>query len=101
MPARATKRAELAKHAFIWVVLGFAFLPLYLMFVISFKDNVQFAMNPFLPDAISSWKWNNWLKGWSTVADYIANSIVTSFGAVLVGLVCAVLCAYVLARQRF
>jgi ABC-type glycerol-3-phosphate transport system permease component len=93
--------AELAKHAFIWLVLGFAFFPLYLMVVISLKDNVQFAHRPFLPDAPATWKWVNWAKGFHTVADSIANSIVTSFAAVLIGLVFAILCAYVLARHRF
>jgi ABC-type glycerol-3-phosphate transport system permease component len=92
---------EMLKHAFIIGVLALAFLPLYLMVVISFKDNTQFAVNPFLPDAVSTWKWANWERGWSAVADSIANSIVTSSAAVLIGLACAVLCAYVLARYRF
>lgn len=35
-----------SKHAFIWFVLAFAFLPLYLMLIVSLKDNNQFYLNP-------------------------------------------------------
>ena len=34
--------ASTAKHAVIWLVLAFAFLPMYLMLVVSFKTNTQF-----------------------------------------------------------
>lgn len=99
--ARAHPGHEAIKHAAIWVVLASAFLPLYLMLAISFKTNEQFVANPWLPDAPSRWQWGNWLVGWATVRDYIANSIVTSLGAVLGCLAMAIPTSYVLARYRF
>lgn len=101
MAQRISKPKELVKHCMIWFVLFFAFFPLYLMVVISFKDNQQFTANPFLPDAITTWKWANWVKGWDTVSNYIANSIVTSMGSVMLCLVTATLTAYVMARYKF
>lgn len=101
MAQRISRRKEAVKHLLVLFVLFFAFFPLYLMIIISFKDNQQFTVNPFLPDAISTWKWQNWLKAWHTVRFYISNSIVVSMGAVAVCLTIATLTAYVLARYRF
>lgn len=101
MAQKISRPKEFTKHALIWFVLFFAFFPLYLMVVISFKDNQQFTANPFLPDPISTWKWENWSKGWETVSNYIANSIVTSMGAVAICLVTSTLTAYVMARYQF
>jgi ABC-type glycerol-3-phosphate transport system permease component len=94
-------RHEWMKHAFIWFVLLFAFFPLYVMVVVSFKDNDQFTHNPWFFDAVPTWKWDNWTRGWQTVQNYIANSIVVSVGAVALCLAMAVLASYVLARYRF
>ncbi len=101
MAQRISRPKELTKHALILFVLFFAFFPLYLMVVISFKDNQQFTANPFLPDAMSTWNWQNWSMAWDTVSNYIANSIVTSMGAVAICLVTATLTAYVMARYQF
>jgi len=101
MAQRISKRKEAVKHLLVLFVLFFAFFPLYLMVIISFKDNQQFTANPFLPDAISSWKWHNWAKAWTTVRFYITNSIVVSMAAVGICLTIATLTAYVLARYRF
>ncbi len=101
MSVRVSFRAELAKHAAILFVLGFAFLPLYLMLVISFKSNEQFANNQWFFDAPSSWQWGNWAAGWAAVRDHVANSMVVSVGSVLLCLAIAVPTAYVIARYRF
>lgn len=101
MAAKVSKTREALKHSIIWFVLIFAFFPFYLMFVISFKNNDQFVVNPFLPDWPSQWHGENWLTGWYSVYAYIANSIVTSFGAVIFCLIMAILASYVLARYRF
>ena len=101
MATRINRRSEAFKHAFIWFVLLFAFLPFYLMIVISFKDNKQFVNNPWLFDAFGELHWENWVKAWAIVQNYIANSIVTSVGAVAICLVMAVLTSYALARYRF
>lgn len=101
MPARISKKKEAVKHALLWFVLVFAFFPLYVMVVISFKNNDQFTNNPWFFDHPSAWHWGNWVKGWDTVKNYIANSVVTAFGAVMLCLVMALLTSYVLARYRF
>jgi ABC-type glycerol-3-phosphate transport system permease component len=101
MERRTSRAAEFGKHATIWFVLLFAFFPLYLMLVISFKDNNQFTRNPWWFDAPSTWHWENWAKGWHTVQNYIANSVVTSLSAVVLCLAMALLCSYALARYRF
>ena len=99
--AKVSKRREAVKHAIMWFILFFAFFPLYLMLVVSFKDNIQFTTNPWFFDSMGSWHWENWTEGWNTVRDYIANSIVTSVGAVALGLTVAVLASYVVARYNF
>jgi ABC-type glycerol-3-phosphate transport system permease component len=101
MALRVSKTKETIKHACIAFVLVFAFLPFYLMVVISFKDNDQFDANPFGFDPVNTWKWHNWTKGWDTVSTSIANSILTSGGAVGLCLIMALLTSYVLARYRF
>jgi ABC-type glycerol-3-phosphate transport system permease component len=101
MAARVSKKSEAFKHAFIWFVLLFAFLPFYLMIVISFKDNKQFVNNPWLLDSFAELHWENWAKAWGIVQNYIANSIVTSVGAVVLCLVMSILTSYALARYRF
>jgi ABC-type glycerol-3-phosphate transport system permease component len=101
MAQAISKPKEFTKHLIVCGVLMFSLFPLYLMITISFKDNAQYTANPFLPDAPSTWKTENWVKGWHTVAAYVANSIVTSFGAVVLCLILAILTSYVLARYRF
>ncbi len=92
---------ETLKHAAVWFVIGTAFFPLYLMLVVSVKDNDQFIKNPWLPDAPSQWRWENWAKAWETVRDSIATSIVVSTMATVLCLFFAVMTSYVIARYRF
>ncbi len=101
MALKVSRTKEFIKHGLILFVLVFAFFPLYLMFVVSFKDNDQFTNNPWYFDTMGSWHWENWAKAWATVSNYIANSIVTSVSAVALCLVMATLTAYVLARHKF
>lgn len=101
MPVKIDKRKEAFKHLVLWGVLFFAFFPLYLMVVISFKDNVQFTNNRWFFDPVSTWHWENWSKAWETVSGYIANSIVVSVTAVVLCLAMAIPTAYVLARYKF
>ena len=101
MAALTNRKIEVLKHAAIWLVLAFSFFPLYVMVEISLKNNDQFTNNPWFFDSPRQWHWENWAKGWLTVKDCIANSIVTSVGAVALCLVMSVLASYVLARYRF
>ncbi|MGN6626165.1 MAG: carbohydrate ABC transporter permease [Tepidisphaeraceae bacterium] len=101
MPYKVSRSKEFTKHACLWFVLFFAFFPLYLMVIISFKTNQQFTANPFLPDPVSQWDWGNWSKAWGIVSVYIANSIFTSMSAVILCLITATLTSYVMARYKF
>lgn len=102
MTPRSTRVAkELCKHALLLGILFFSFVPFLLMFIISFKDNDQFMANPWLPDPISAWHWENWTKAWHTISPYIANSIVTSVFGVVLCMLLAIPTSYVIARYRF
>jgi ABC-type glycerol-3-phosphate transport system permease component len=96
---RSPRHHETAKHALIWFVLLFAFFPLYVTFVISFKTNAQFVNEPFLPTLPLHWE--NWAFGWNLIGGYIANSILVSVLAVILTLVPALMSAFVFARYRF
>ncbi len=99
MSSKQAKRAEIAKHTLVVLVLMFAFIPLLIMFVISFKSNQQFAVAPLTPTFPLHFE--NWAIGWQTISGYIANSIVISVLAVVLTLVPALLSAFVFARYRF
>lgn len=76
------------KHLFIWFVLAFAFLPLYLMVIVSLKTNTQFYL---APTALTHpMHWENWASAWELVSPTVANSIYLStlgtFFIVLFGL---------------
>ena len=101
MSLRVNKNKEAIKHTLLWIVLLCAFFPLYLMVVISFKDNTQFANNPWVFDSFTEWHFENWSKAWGVISNYIANSVVTSVGSVALCLLMAVPTAYVLARYKF
>jgi len=101
MPQRVSTTGELIKHGIVWFVLFFAFYPIFVMFVISFKTNAQYEANPWFFDPISEWQWGNWATAWGIVSTYIANSFVVSISAMLLGMSMMILTAYVLARYKF
>jgi len=101
MAYKTNPAREGIKHGLVWFVLFTAFFPLYLMLVISVKDNAQFSHNPFLPDPPSTWHWENWTYGWNVIHMSINNSIVVSLGAVVLCLITATLMSYALARYKF
>ena len=96
---KSQKSHEIAKHTLTLIVLCFAFLPLYVMLVISMKDNMQFIHQPMLPTFPLHFE--NWIKGWHLVGRYIANSILVATISVTATLVTALLSAYVFARYSF
>ena len=61
MAQKSHKTREAVKHGIMWFILFFAFFPLYVMVVISFKGNNQFTDNPWFFDPIANWHWENWL----------------------------------------
>jgi ABC-type glycerol-3-phosphate transport system permease component len=87
-----------SRHAFIWFVLFFAFLPLYLMLIVSFKDNTQFYERPA---AITSpVHGENWRTAWQVVTPTVANSIFVSTSATALTLAFAIGAAYFFVRLR-
>ena len=86
------------KHGSIWAVLAFAFLPLYLMLIVSFKTNTQFYAAPtLLTHPIHT---ENWAEAWRQVMPTVANSIFISVSATVLTLCLALLAAYFFARQK-
>lgn len=87
-----------SKHAFIWFVLAFAFLPLYLMLIVSLKDNNQFYLSPTtLTQPIH---WTNWATAWQMVSPTVANSIFLSTTATFFIVIFGLAGAYFFARLK-
>ena len=86
------------KHFYIWLVLAFAFLPLYLMVIVSVKNNEQFYL---APAALSQpFHWENWRIAWEMVTPTVANSLFISSSSTLLTLGLALCGAYFFARLR-
>ncbi len=86
------------KHFYIWLVLAFAFLPLYLMIIVSVKNNTQFYL---APAAITPpLHWENWKIAWDMVTPTVANSLFISTSSTLVTLGLALCGAYFFARLK-
>ncbi len=86
------------KHGTIWGVLLFAFLPLYLMLVVSGKTNSQFYQAPAALTA--PFHWENWRTAWELVTPTVANSLFISCSSTLLTLAFALCGAYFFARYR-
>jgi ABC-type glycerol-3-phosphate transport system permease component len=89
---------RLAKHATIWLVLASAFLPLYLMLVVSFKNNPQFYAAPAV--LTTPLHPENWAEAWRLVMPSVANSIFISTSVTVLTLSFGLCSAYFFARQR-
>lgn len=100
--ARA-RRTEIVKHAFILLVLVFAFFPLYMMVNVSTKTNAEFFRAPFRPSGDDIWRTTagNYAVGWQTVGASIPNTVFLAVAATVGTLVVAILAAYVFARYSF
>jgi len=90
--------ARLFKHGYLWLMLALTFLPFYVMFVVSLKDNSQFFKHPFV--LTFPLHWENWKTGWDTVGVHIANSVFLAVTATLISLAISVLAAYVFGRYK-
>lgn len=101
MPKQLNKATESLKIGYLLFILGFAFLPLFIMIVVSFKTNQQYQANPFFFDPVSEWNWGNWAFAWETVSGFIWNSIFVSVLSTLTTISMVLLSAYALARYRF
>jgi len=87
-----------SKHFFILAVLALAFLPLYLMAIVSVKDNQQFYANP--AGLTQPYHWENMTAAWQSVAPALANSLFISVASTLLTLWFGLWAAYFFARAR-
>lgn len=86
------------KHFWIWLVLAFAFLPLYLMVIVSLKNNEQFYLAPAtLTHPVF---WENWKTAWVMITPTLANSLFISTSSTMLTLGLALCGAYFFARLR-
>ena len=89
---------RLIKHGTIWTVLAFAFLPLYLMVIVSFKTNKQFYLAP----ATLTYPLHpeNWRTAWDAVMPTVANSVFISTATTVLTLSLALAAAYFFVRLK-
>jgi raffinose/stachyose/melibiose transport system permease protein len=87
-----------SRHAYIWFVLAFAFLPLYLMIIVSFKTNTQFYQAP--ATLTTPFHPSNWQIAWEQITPTLANSVFLSVSSCLLMLTLALAAAYFFARIR-
>ncbi len=86
------------KHGYIWLVLAFAVLPIYLMLIVSFKDNTQFYQSPTV--LTQPLHVENWATAWRLITPTLANSVFLSVSSTIIMLTIALMGAYFFARQR-
>ena len=84
------------KHASVLAVLALAYLPMYLMIVVSFKTNGQFYIRPAA--LTTPLHWDNWLVAWRTVSPALANSFFVVISSTALTLLVALSAAYFFAR---
>lgn len=87
-----------SRHFLIWLVLGSALLPAYLMAVVSLKTNQQFYARPAAPTF--PLHWSNWSEAWDLVRPSVANSLFISILGTVFCLVTALAAAYFFARKK-
>ncbi len=86
------------RHGFIWLVLAAAYLPMYLMLVVSLKNNTQFYD---APAAISApFHWENWATAMQKVLPALSNSVFVASCSTMLTLLLALGAAYFFARVR-
>jgi len=86
------------KHFTILFVLAMALMPLYLMVIVSLKDNRQFY---FAPATLTRpFHWENWKVAYEMITPSLANSLVISITGTILTLFVALCAAYFFARHK-
>lgn len=86
------------KHGVVWLVLCAAFLPLYLMLIVSLKTNQQFyAVPASLTFPLHP---ENWRTAYELITPCVANSLVISIASTAFSLFFGLCSAYFFARYR-
>jgi ABC-type glycerol-3-phosphate transport system permease component len=86
------------KHFTIISVLFMALLPLYLMLIVSLKDNKQFYFSP--ATLTKPMHWENWSIAYQMITPALANSLIISITTTVLTLFVALCAAYFFARYR-
>lgn len=94
------------RNIFIIILVAIAFLPLmlpfYIIIITSIKTLKEVYVFPptFFPKVI---QWRNWLDVWTAVplGRFLLSSVIISFGATFLTLICSIPAAWALARLRF
>lgn len=92
---------KLIMYIIMLVYLVISIYPLIWLLFYSLKDNGEiFVTNPFGPPNV--WRWDNYAKAISefNIGVYFKNSVIVTAGAILLGIFCALLFTYVVARVR-
>ncbi len=87
-----------SRHGFVLAILAFAYLPMYLMVIVSFKNNAEFYAHP--ATLTFPLHWENWAQAWDAVIPSLANSVFTTTASTALTLFLALAGAYFFARVR-
>ena len=90
---------DTVKHSYLLIMLILTFLPFWLIFVISFKDQTQFYHNIWVLDFPMHFE--NYTLAFKVIGKYMLNSIIVSIVTVIGVVVVSSLSAYVFARYEF
>ena len=90
--------SELAKHAFILLVLGTAMFPFYVMLAISGKTGAQFVADPI--GLTWPFHWENYATAWNLVSGYILNTVFVCVTSILLTFGLSLNAAFFFARHR-
>lgn len=94
------KKRDWPKHLIIWSFILVELFPLYMMFQVSFKDNMSFIRQPWLPTNPLDWIWSNWLFGIKLIGPYLANTVFVAVTGTIASLFIAIMGAYFFARHK-
>lgn len=86
------------RHGFIWAVLAMAYLPMYLMLVVSGKTNTQFYDAP--ATVTTPFHWANWAAAAHAILPAVANSVFVTATSTVLTILLALGGAYFFARVR-
>ncbi|HSI82495.1 MAG: ABC transporter permease subunit [Candidatus Methylacidiphilales bacterium] len=87
-----------SKHLGVCAILTAAFLPVYLVAIVSGKTNPQYYANPGVPT--TPFHWEHWSDAWTLVAPSVANSLFISIVGTIFTLGTALCAAYFFARYK-
>jgi len=100
-PGSRSIMRQLGVQALLWVYAAFAFGPLVLVFIGSFRSNSDILRQPLgLPTEVNL---ENYTRAWQTasLSTYFVNSVVITVASVFLCVMVSAMAAYALSRWRF